>query len=407
MSNNNPWVVKHRPKTLDEIAGNKAARESLKEWVLSWKRNGRGKKASLLYGPPGSGKTVTAEAIARDLDFDLIEMNASDYRTEQIIERIVGSAADQQSLFQKNKLILLDEVDGISRKDQGAAQAIIKIIGRTNFPILMTANDAWDPKIRSLREKSELIEFKKVGIREAVPFLRQLLTKEEINFDDQMLKIIIDRNKGDMRSIVNDLQTLTSGRTKLSFEGIDRLAWRDRNESIFNALNLVFSSTNCINARRALDVADTDYEMFFEWIYENLPRQLSDPSDLAKAMENLSKADLYIARIKKTQEWGLLSYVIDLMTAGVALSRERTKRAWVPMKYPQRISFMARSRRERALRAETGKKIGEKCHISSNRGIKEYLPYLKIIFNKNKEMESSIQKWLELDQETAEYIKRK
>ena len=401
-----PWTIKHRPKSLSEIAGNKSTIESLKKWVLSWKRDGFNKKAALLYGPSGTGKTVSVEAIAREMDFELIEMNASDIRTGQAIEDIVGTTVSQQSLFQRKKMILLDEVDGISgQEDRGAVQAITKAIEETHYPILITANDAWDPKIRGLREKSLMLEYRRIGIRDGIPFLKQLLAKEGIGADDRMLKMIIDRNSGDMRSIINDLQMLTTGKTELTFERIHQLAWRDRKSPIFDALKLVFTSKDCRSARKAIDAADVDYEMLFEWIYENLPDQLSDPSDLSKAMEALAKADLYLARAKKTRAWGLLSYVMDLMTAGVAISRERTKPAWIPMKFPQRIALMMRTRRERAMLREIGNKIGKRCHVSSKDSIKIFLPYLKIISKANEEMASSIEKWLDLEEGMVTYLK--
>ena len=400
------WTIEHKPKNLSEIAGNKKAIATLKEWILSWKRTGSNKKAALLYGPPGTGKTVSVEALARELDFDLIEMNASDVRTSQAIESIVGSAVTEQSLFNRKKMILLDEVDGVSsQKDRGAVQAITKVIDRTNYPILMTANDAWDPKIRGLREKSLILNFKKIGIRDGVPYLRQLLTEKGIEADDSMLKIIIDRNEGDMRSIINDLQMLTTGKTKLTYERINQLAWRNRKEPIFDALKLVFTSKDCLNARKAIEVADIDYEMLFEWIYENLPQQLSDPFDLSNAMEALAKAELFLSRAKKTQAWQLLSYAMDLMTSGVAMSRKRTKPAWIPMKFPQRIAFMSRTMRERAKLRQLGNKIGKKCHASSQDSVKNYIPYLKIIFKHNEEMAFSIERWLELEDEMITYLK--
>ena len=401
-----PWTIEHKPKNLNEIAGNKKVIDSLKSWILSWERTGPNKKAALLSGPPGTGKTVSVEALARELDFDLIEMNASDIRTGQAIESIVGSAVTEQSLFNRKKIILLDEVDGISsQKDRGAVQAITKVIDKANYPILMTTNDAWDPKIRGLREKSLILNYKKIGIRDGVPYLRQLLTKKGIEADDSMLKIIIDRNEGDMRSIINDLQMLTTGKTELTFERINQLAWRNRKEPVFDALKLVFTSKDCLNARKAIEVTDVDYEMLFEWIYENLPRQLSDPYDLSNAMEALAKAELFLSRAKKTQAWQLLSYAMDLMTAGVAMSRKRTKPAWIPMKFPQRIAFMSRTMRERVKLRQLGIKIGKKCHVSSQDSIKIFIPYLKIIFKHNEEMASSIERWLELDDEMTTYLK--
>ena len=401
-----PWTIKHRPRNSSEVVGNKEVIESLKNWVLSWKSDGTNKKAALLHGPPGIGKTVLVETLAKELNFDLIEMNASDLRSGKIIDVVIGSAIEQQDLFQRKKIILIDEVDSISpRKDRGAVQSILRVIENTNYPIVMTANDVWDPKVRGLREKSLLIQFKRISSREALPFLKKLLDEESVEVDDDTLKSIIQRNGGDMRSMINDLQMIATGKNRIAEDDITWLAWRDRKEPIFDALKLVFTSKDCFTARRALDISEVDYEMLFEWIYENVPRQLSDSSDMVKAMEALSKADLFIARTKKHQAWSLLSYVIDLMTAGVAMARERTKPAWIPMKFPQRISLMSRTMRERALMRGVGSKIGSKCHLSSKSSVRDFVPYLRIIIKNNAKSASSLEKWLELNEEMINYLK--
>lgn len=72
-----PFTVKYRPKSLEEIAGNREAIQTLVNWLNTWNKSTKN-RAILLYGPSGSGKTVTVEAASSDLDYDLIEMNASD-----------------------------------------------------------------------------------------------------------------------------------------------------------------------------------------------------------------------------------------------------------------------------------------------------------------------------------------
>src|SRR2546427_1628672 len=62
------------------------------------------------------------------------------------------------------------------------------------------------------------------------------------------------------------------------------------------------------------------------------------------AMLVLAEADLYFGRIRKTQSWHLLSYALDLMTAGVAVAKQTSPGGWVPMKFPQKISSMSRTR---------------------------------------------------------------
>lgn len=400
-----PWTAKHRPKTLSDIAGNKEAKESFITWIRSWEQGNPSKKAALLYGPPGTGKTVTVEAAAKDLVFDLVEINASDKRTGDQLNRIAGGAALHGELFGRKRLILLDEVDGINlTTDTGAISAVQETIENTRCPIVLTANDPWNPKIRPLRDRCLFIEFKRLGVRDSLPYLKKLCASEGIEADEQALRLIIDRNEGDMRSIINDLETFAAGRKKITSSDVQWLSWRDRKESIFDALRTVFSSRTCAQARRAPDIVDIDLDMFFEWIYENAPLQLTDPKDLANAMEALSRADLIMARIKRLQRWELLPFALDQMTAGVALSKERTKPAWTPMRFPSRIMSLSRTRKERALRSQIGQKIGAKTHLSTKAAQKQFLPYISFIFRGNPNVIPGMAGWLDLDEEMVQYL---
>ena len=400
-----PWVTKHRPKHLKEIVGNEEARQSFLKWLESWGKAAKSKRAALLYGPAGTGKTVTVEAAARDLGYDLIEVNASDERTEKALERVAGLAATQGELFGRKRVILLDEIDGINlNEDRGAVATVGNIIERTGSPIVLTANDPWDPKIRPLRNACALIEFKRLSGRDCLPYLKRISTVEKLDVDEKALKFIVERNEGDMRSIMNDLETFSSGRKTLSYDDVSSLAWRDRKENIFGVLGMVFNAKNASWARKAVDVADVDYEMLFEWIYENLPHQLREPEDLANGMEALAKADMYLTRIKRTQEWGLLPFAFDLMTAGVAMSKEKTKPAWVPMKFPQRISYMARTRKERSIRNAIGARIGRRCHLSVRSSVRQQLPYARFVFRNSPSVAARLASYFGLDEEMVGYL---
>jgi hypothetical protein len=168
---------------------------------------------------------------------------------------------------------------------------------------------------------------------------------------------------------------------------------------------MVFYSKSAEAAKRAVDMADVDPDMLFEWIYENLPYHLRDPRDLANAMSSLATADLYRGRIQRSQNWVLTRYVVDFMTAGVAMARERTQPAgFVPLRFPERIRKLSQTRAERQMQAEIGLKIKKRCHISANRAKKEILPYLRVIFENNAEMAAGLVKWFDLDETVIEYL---
>ncbi|PVX24034.1 MAG: replication factor C large subunit, partial [Candidatus Bathyarchaeum sp.] len=79
------WVEKYRPKKISDVVGNELAKTTFTNWLNSKRRR---KKAMLLYGPAGVGKTALINAASNQFNFTVIEMNASDTRTEKAINKV-------------------------------------------------------------------------------------------------------------------------------------------------------------------------------------------------------------------------------------------------------------------------------------------------------------------------------
>jgi len=375
-------------------------------WLQSWSKGVPKKRAALLHGPPGIGKTVTVEAAARELKMELIEKNASDYRTADAIRRFAGLASQYGTLFGGRRLILLDEVDGIAgQEDRGGVKELTSILKTTLTPIVLTANDAYNPRFSTIQKYCLMIPFKKPTVREVVSHLKRICAKEGIEADEEALKFIAERAERDVRSAVNDLQALAQGKSRLVKDDVVWLSSRDRKEVIFDVVRTILYSRDAWEAKKAVGNADVDPDMLFHWIYENTPYHLTDPSDLVKAMDYLSLADIYRKRIMETQYWTLLRYIVDFMAAGVTVSRQRSKTSgWIPFRFPEKIRLLSRTKAERALQTAIGQKIWKRCHISAARSVKEVIPYLKIIFENNAEMAAGLSRWLDLDEDMIECL---
>jgi replication factor C large subunit len=400
------WTVKHKPKSLAQIIGNKETLQQLVGWVKSWDTGVPKKRAAFLYGPPGVGKTVSVEALANDFKMEFVEKNASDYRTEEAINRFAGLASQFGSLFGGKRIVVLDELDGLTGSaDKGGVKAITDVVKIAQCPVVLIANSAYDPRFTTLRTYCLLLEFKKPPAGEVAKHLKSVCENEGIQAEESALKFIAQRSEGDIRSALNDLQALTQGKKKLTYEDVSWLGYRDRQDTIFNVLRMIIYGKTCFSAKQAVNMADVDIDMLFEWIYENVPDHLTDVHDLAQAMDALSMADVYRGRIRSTQDWSFTRYVIDYMTAGVAMARQNSKvSGWIPFRFPTRIQMLSRSRVERATQLAIGRRVKRRCHISALRASKEVLPYLKIIFKNNVEMAAGLAKWLDLDPEMIGYV---
>ncbi len=399
------WVEKYRPASLKNVAGNPKSIQRLVGWAEEWKAGVPGKKAVLLYGPPGTGKTSAAYALAGDLNYDIIELNASDTRTRGIIDRIVGSASTSGTLSPgKGKIITLDEVDGIHRRsDYGGLNALKKWVNASHHPLVLIANDPWSLP-REFRALCEMLEFRKIDQRTVLKILKNVCTKEGIETKEQVLKIIATNSGGDLRSAINDLQSLTEGKDKLSVKDLDALKMRDSKIRIFDTLRMIFKTTSIDRAREAVFDSEEDQDTIMKWMVENLPLEYEDPEDLKAAFDCISRADVFRGRILKRQDWGLLKYVTDLMSAGVALSKKDVYKKFTRYQYPKTFVVYARTKKKRAIIGAIAEKMSGKCHGSKGLMEREFFPMFETVFTKAPDMGADMASQIELNREEIQFF---
>jgi len=380
-----PWIIKYRPRRLADVVNQDDAKKTLSEWLRAWRSGKPSKKAALLYGPAGVGKTSLVEALANELGYDVVEMNASDFRRKSDIERVARTAAVQSTLFARGKIILLDEVDGLSAMaDKGALDALISLIDEARHPVIMTANDPWSPQLRPLRDVSLLIRFKRLPKTQVKAALKRICLAEKIECEDDALKYIAEKSEGDLRSAINDLQSIAEAYGRVTLKLAQLLVRpRDRQYDPFEVLRSIFVSKYAWQARQAVTHSSVDYEMLMEWLNENIPAQLPDPNDMWRAYEALARASVYLARIKRTGSWDLLSYVFDMIGPAVSFSRQVSRYRWVKYSFPQRILLMARSKRSRETREALAAHLAGHLHTSKRIVKSDVLPYLRVIFRSN------------------------
>ena len=403
------WAVKYRPVNLSEFVDNKEALVTLENWLASWKTLGSRptKRTVFLYGPPGVGKSEAVVLLAGKYGFDLIEMNASDERTRDSLQRVAGAASTEASLYGRMRIILLDELEGMSgTEDRGGLSIIASLAATTRSPLVLIGTDMWDRRFTSFRKSSLFIEFKAVPTRSMIPRMKEICRKEGIQVEEEAIRTIAERARGDLRSAVTDLQALAQGKTRLTYQEANWLEGRDRHEPVFDTLKNIFNARTCQEARMAVNVSDVDYEMLFEWIYENIPHQITDQEDMAAALDALSKADIFLSRIRREQEWRLLPYAIEDMSAGVCMARTHPRSGWTPFKFPQRIMAMSRTRAMRELRNSIGAKIGRATHTSVETALTSTVPYLRVIFRADKKQAAEMAKTFGLDPEEATFMSK-
>ncbi len=380
------WTEKYRPTTLTELRGNNKARDQLQEWAQTWDDH---HEAVILHGSPGVGKTSGAHALAADMGWSTIELNASDQRTKAEIERVAGSAAMNQSLTGGGRqLVIVDEADNIhGNADRGGTRAITSLVKRAKQPIVLIANEFYEMS-NALRNATQEIEFRDVSARSIVPVLRDIARKESIDFESDALEAIAEQNSGDLRGAIHDLQAATEAGGKLT-ESMVVTADRDRTEGIFQLLDAVLKDEDAQGALEFSYSVDETPDDMINWIEDNLPAVYTS-DELPPAYRNLSAADRWLGRVRATQNYSFWRYASDTMTAGVAAARAEPKGGWTRFSPPSYWSKLGRTRSARSNRDYVAQQIATSSHVSMATARKAIVPYLETMIHHCKPRELTV-----------------
>lgn len=380
---------KYRAKKYADFVGQDTAIREVKDFL----RNFPKKKALVLYGPAGTGKTSLAITAANESNFEILELNASDLRNRKSLEERLAPATVQKSLFSQGKVILMDEVDGVTGTDIGGIPELVKVINMSKFPIIMTCNDVWQSKLSPVRQKSKLVEMKQLNLGDIIRVLLDVSEKENIEKSPQFLKKIAIKSQGDIRAAINDLESYSM----VDGEEIDLDEKRNTTESIFNLLRRLFKERQ--DFLRLFDNSDLSLDQILLWIEENAPKEYRNEA-LAKAYLALANADLFRGRIYKNQSWRFLVYQNIFQSAGVSLAKEGPLDGFTKYEKPKRILKIWLNNQKIAKKKTIAKKYAAMVHCSTKRAMRDFPLLIPVI------AQESVQEKLRLSEDEIAYIEK-
>lgn len=359
-----------KPESISSLIGNPTAFSEAKKWAECW-QEGSVRPALLVHGPTGVGKTALAHAIASEFGWEMFEFNASDLRDEASVNRLLGNAAASGGLFGARRLILVDDADSLSgREDRGGASAIAKILSSPRQPIILTAIDLYDKRLQAIKAHCQPLKLQRVHTSSIANLLKKVAAARGAILDDGQISSIASSSSGDVRAALNDLLAKNLH------------ASRDSEKNIFDVVRTILKTEKYSEARKAAFDSETEHDTLKLWVAQNITAEYEKPFEIAEAYSSLSRADIFDGRIARRQYWGFLRYSTDHLSSGVATAKSAPYRKWTQISYPDYIREMGASKSARALRKGVLRKISSYCHCSTGQAA-SYLPLLELLARKD------------------------
>uniref|UniRef100_A0ABD2WQ31 ATPase AAA-type core domain-containing protein n=1 Tax=Trichogramma kaykai TaxID=54128 RepID=A0ABD2WQ31_9HYME len=241
---NDLWIKKYRPSNSSTIIGNNEAILKLKTWLNTWnyhqnklnesssdefhinnhdERSFPPNTVAILKGPHGCGKSSSVYAIADELEYRVLEVNASAKRTKKIISRQIKEATesfrvkDRKNVDENKKgkkgnlnysfyrsLILIEDIDIVFDEDDGFISAVIQLISETKVPIIITVTNT-HLDVCKIAPQNITIYFDKVSSKEKDDWLQTIALKETgYEIPHKYIKVL--GSSGDLRQNILQLQ---------------------------------------------------------------------------------------------------------------------------------------------------------------------------------------------------------
>jgi replication factor C large subunit len=295
---------------ISDFVGNENSRKKIIEWFVKWEN---GSKPILLVGPPGVGKTSFVHALSREFNIDLVELNASDTRNKNMLAQIVFPIFSNASLTGKNYVLFLDEIDGISkREDSGGLDLLVELFKEPTIRVIMAANKS-NEAVKKISKVSKTVTFAPIPPRLSMLYLDKILKIQNSSLKVNNKLELVRNSIGDIRSLLNAAQVMTAGYSTAKRPVVEI--------DIENMINQFFSSNTFDEALEIVRGADVSYSD---------PRFGQSSEDRRKDVLAAFFASIVMSKI----EMATLSTLLDrLSELDVILSRSLVMRNWKILRY--------------------------------------------------------------------------
>jgi replication factor C small subunit len=298
MKENTLLVEKYRPTTLEHYVGNENIKEVIQKYL-----NQNDIQNFIFYGGAGTGKTTLAKIIVKNLDCDFLYLNASDENgIDTIRDKVKGFASTAS--FKGIKVVILDEADFITIQGQAALRNVIETFSRSTRFIL-TCNYI-ERIIDPIQSRCQVLKIVPPSKLDTAKHTAWVLDQEEISYETDDIKSIVNQYYPDLRKMLNTIQSSTIN-SKLLLDK-DVLVSSNYMLSIIKELS---TSKNWKNIRQIIaDSGVKDFEELYRFLFDNSSKYASDREGSVAIILN---EHLYQANFRIDKEINIMSAISKII----------------------------------------------------------------------------------------------
>lgn len=234
-------IEKYRPKSLNEMVSHEEIIKTINRFIEK-----KSIPHFLFHGPPGTGKTSCIIAIARKLYGEnmkkmVLELNASDDRGINVVRDRIKEFCNTQMIHIKGiKLVVLDEADAMTASAQFALRRVIeKYTKNARFCLICNQVSKIIPAIQS---RCMRFRFNPLKPEQCNSRIKEICELENIRIDNLTVNEIIKIGKGDMRKILNILESTNNSFNKVDHKTVYMCTGLPSFEDIKKIVNVLMTS---------------------------------------------------------------------------------------------------------------------------------------------------------------------